>query len=579
MRTFKVTLGILFGLLITGIIFLAVIVYSENEESYHTSELVQNTYEVLDYVDDLASLCKNLQLENAELLTSGGTPSSFYEEARHAIPKKIKTAQQLISENPNQKIQFDSLQRLIKGLLTFTESTMNIYEKGIPLPESERKKIVRQNFLYRSGISHLVQSIKDEEMHLLEIQKADKEKSVMAFNKAFNFLILTLAVLLLSAFLVIRYNFNKRASIQDELEKANELFGKLFSESPAGIVISEIDSGVIIDCNKAYCDLVQFRRQELIGKSPDELGIINPKDHKEIIDGTRKLSHVYDLEIPIRTKGNIALWISKSIQIIRVKDRLCRLSVILNMTAHKEMEEKIKKALNTEVELNKMKSNFVSLASHEFRTPLTTILSSTFLLENYLEGEQKEKSLKHLARIKSSVNILTSVLDEFLSLTKIEEGKIKPLLVRVNIPDYLEKVCKDLSLLAKPGQRVLYNHAGEAEAVTDPVLLKNIVNNLLSNAIKYSSENSDIFVSTHVDAMVQLSVKDSGIGISTEDQPHLFTRFFRGSNASTIQGTGLGLHLMKHYLQMLNGSVSFKSELGKGSEFTVSFMSQPAQAV
>lgn len=241
----------------------------------------------------------------------------------------------------------------------------------------------------------------------------------------------------------------------------------------------------------------------------------------------------------------------------------------------KKAQDDVRKALEAEIELNKMKSNFVSLASHEFRTPLTTILSSAYLVEKSAFNRDQQKFVKHLLRIKSSVNILTSILDEFLSVTRIEEGQVKPSIERLDIRSYLEMTCQNLQTFARPGQSIVYEHRGEEAVNTDPVMLGNIVNNLVTNAIKYSPENSNIRVSSFVNEVLHLSVKDSGIGISDEDQKHLFERFYRGSNAGTAQGTGLGLHIMKHYVDMLNGSIKLKSKLGQGTEVEIVFHRMP----
>ncbi|MFZ6014571.1 MAG: ATP-binding protein [Bacteroidota bacterium] len=245
------------------------------------------------------------------------------------------------------------------------------------------------------------------------------------------------------------------------------------------------------------------------------------------------------------------------------------LVVRYNYNESKAAERKMKQALEVEVELNKLKSNFVTLASHEFRTPLTTILSSAFLLERYSFAEEEKKARKHLTRIKSSVNNLTSILDEFLSITRIEEDKVQPTIEKIDLQEYMRTICCNLQTFAKPGQIIHYSHSGENVISTDPVLLGNILTNLVTNAIKYSGENSPIYVMSMVNNRVHLTVKDSGIGIPDDDQKHLFERFYRASNVGAVQGTGLGLHIMKHYVEMLKGSVKLKSKLGEGTEVDI----------
>jgi signal transduction histidine kinase len=163
------------------------------------------------------------------------------------------------------------------------------------------------------------------------------------------------------------------------------------------------------------------------------------------------------------------------------------------------------------------------------------------------------------------------MLDDFLSVTKIEERTIKAKIEKINLRETIEGQCASLKMFTKPGQEIIFTHTGEEQIYSDPVLLKSIVNNLVSNAIKYSGDNDKILVASSVNSKVQLSVTDFGIGMSPEDQSHLFERFFRAGSTGAIQGTGLGLHIMKNYVDILHGSIKVKSELGKGSQFEVTF--------
>jgi PAS domain S-box-containing protein len=229
-------------------------------------------------------------------------------------------------------------------------------------------------------------------------------------------------------------------------------------------------------------------------------------------------------------------------------------------------------ALEKEKQLNDMKSRFVSMASHEFRTPLSTILSSVTLLSKYVSAEDQLKREKHIDRIKGSVTTLTDILEEFLSLGKIEDGKVEPKWTEFSLPDLLSSVARQMEPLLKAGQVLKQEHFGNERIVLDPGLLKNILINLISNAIKFSPEQSSITVTTHFDKSdVEISIKDQGLGISKEDQQHLFERFFRGANVTNIQGTGLGLHIVSRYIQLMNGAIVCKSELEKGTEFIIRF--------
>ena len=229
-------------------------------------------------------------------------------------------------------------------------------------------------------------------------------------------------------------------------------------------------------------------------------------------------------------------------------------------------------ALSKEKELGDMKSRFVSMASHEFRTPLSTILSSASLLAKYTESSEQDKRNKHILRIKNSVNNLTDILNEFLSIGRIEDGKIEVRNTVFNVKEYLQNLCTEMQANAKPMQKIVFSHHGEEWITLDPTLLRNIIFNLLSNAIKFSNEDGVIRLNAEAKPdLFSFTVTDNGIGISKEDQVHLFERFFRASNVTNIQGTGLGLHIVSKYVELLDGRIQFTSELEKGTSFTIQF--------
>ena len=235
-------------------------------------------------------------------------------------------------------------------------------------------------------------------------------------------------------------------------------------------------------------------------------------------------------------------------------------------------KEELSKALEKEKELGELKSRFVSMASHEFRTPLSTVLSSSYLIQKYISAEEQPKREKHIERIVSSVNMLTGILNDFLSLGKIEEGKIQVRPVEFNVEECISSIASEMRDTLKKQQIISYNHDGDKIITLDPSLFKQIVHNLLTNASKFSPESSEIDVKTSVhDDILKLTVQDQGMGISREDQKHLMERFFRGSNVANIQGTGLGLHIISKYAELMNGTVEFESELEKGTKFIITF--------
>ncbi len=249
------------------------------------------------------------------------------------------------------------------------------------------------------------------------------------------------------------------------------------------------------------------------------------------------------------------------------------LAIIKNITQQKQAELKIKRNLKKEQELNRMKSRFVSMASHEFRTPLSTILSSVSLISRYTRDEEQNKRDKHINRIKSSISNLTLILNDFLSIEKLETGKVEVKAENFELNEAIQHIIEDIRGVLKNGQLIKFIPVQEKHNVfIDRQLLSNTIINLLSNASKYSAENKTITIQTQKETeFFNIHILDDGIGIPESEQKHIFERFFRAKNALNINGTGLGLNISKNYVELMNGSISIKSKENEGTSVKLSF--------
>jgi signal transduction histidine kinase len=254
-----------------------------------------------------------------------------------------------------------------------------------------------------------------------------------------------------------------------------------------------------------------------------------------------------------------------------LEKKVAERTLVLKEALH-ELEvsrDDLTQALENEKGLNELKSRFISTASHEFRTPLSTILSSVSLIQKYTTAEDQEKREKHILKIKNAVSGLTEILNDFLSLGKLEEGKMAAKPAPHDIYHLIKEVVSDINSIVRSGQTITYS-TGSFTMLIDRQLLRNVMFNLLSNAIKFSSEGAVIDVNIEVkESEVIIAVKDQGIGISDADLKNLFGRFFRGANAVAIPGTGLGLNIVTKYLELMQGTITCKSELNVGSTFYI----------
>ncbi len=281
-------------------------------------------------------------------------------------------------------------------------------------------------------------------------------------------------------------------------------------------------------------------------KEAEQKSLTQKKELEKISDDIRKLNA--DLESKVEERTLI------------LKEALQKLE---------QSQTELSESLDKEKQLNEIKSRFVSMASHEFRTPLSTILSSATLVSKYPTAEDFEKREKHIRRIRDSVNHMNELLEDFLSLGKLEEGKVGVNISVFCLKDFVEDVVDEMKAHVKDKQDILLTCEGERDFSTDKRMLKNIMLNLLSNAIKFSPEGKPVqlYIGT-LDKQLTIRIRDEGLGIPKDDQPFLFSTFFRAKNVSNIQGTGLGLPIVKRYVNLLKGDVSFESQPGN-TIFTV----------
>lgn len=305
------------------------------------------------------------------------------------------------------------------------------------------------------------------------------------------------------------------------------------------------------------------------------LQFVHSEDREAVVRKTKKalaegsdISFEYRIQTPTGKEKHLRAKVQCHLDPNGVVQKI--FSVVQDITDQKKAALQLEQALQKEKDLSLLKSRFVSMASHEFRTPLTSILASAGLIEMYRQRGNLEKQVKHIHRIKSAVNNLTAILNDFLSLEKLESGKINFKPEKLLLPSFISEVKEELSLVAKEDQHIEYEHKGEELVVIDQHLVKNILINLLSNAIKYSPQGEVVkLITQRHDDQLTIQVEDHGIGIPEEDQKQMFSRFFRASNAASIKGTGLGLTIVKRYLDLMGGKISFVSKVNEGTTFSV----------
>ncbi|MDT0678454.1 PAS domain-containing sensor histidine kinase [Autumnicola musiva] len=409
--------------------------------------------------------------------------------------------------------------------------------------------------------------------------------------------------------------------MKEHFQQNKDILNILFEAASEGIIVVN-SSQVVVASNSAAAVMFGYEKGELTGK---DLDVLIPRDYHKIhhshvdqfieksekrqmghgrdLYGVKKdgslfpveaglnpfemkeerfvMSLIIDISVRKETQRQIRELNTRLEDKIEIRTRelqesireLKRLNLDLEdeIAKRKAAERKIKDALQKEKELNELKTKFLSLVSHEFKTPLSGILTSATLIEKYKKEEQQDKREKHLVTIRNKVHYLNNILNDFLSIERLDSGKGQYKYTNFSLKRLINEVVYNANITLKNGQEIMYPK--EIEDVTlhqDEKILELILSNLLGNAIKYSPENSLIKFELGFEGEYMIfEVEDQGRGIPEKDQKHIFERYFRAENALLDQGTGIGLNIAKTHLENLGGSITFESKENKGTRFRI----------
>ena len=357
---------------------------------------------------------------------------------------------------------------------------------------------------------------------------------------------------------------------------------KIFNDSLNEIYVFDTETLLFTHANFGAQKSTGYKLKELLGMTPlDLIPDYSEKQFRKLIhpifnnsrkkvnfetNQKRKDGSIYPVEVHLQssTLENRTLIVAITMDISDRKDYMQKLENTVQ-----ERTEQLQQALVKEKELGDLKTKFLSLVSHEFKTPLSAILTSATLVGKYTQDDQQKKREKHLKSISAEVHHLTTILNDFLSVERLEQGKEVYKMTEFYLSKVVNEVVYSANMLLKNGQKINYPlNIEEIRIYQDEKIISLTLTNLLNNAIKYSPENTSITLEVEIgEDRIIFKVKDEGCGIPQKDQKHIFERYFRAENVLTTQGTGIGLNIVKTHLENLGGSISFESIENVGSEF------------
>jgi PAS domain S-box-containing protein len=389
----------------------------------------------------------------------------------------------------------------------------------------------------------------------------------------------------------ISRDISARKLALEALRESEERFRQLAENIHEVFWMTSVEDLRIIYASPAYEEVWGRTCESLYENRLSWLDAVHREDRDRVrVADEKQLEETYDQEYRIvRPDGSIRWIRDRGFPVHDEQGKVYRFAGISeDITSRKQAEFETYKALQRERELGELKSRFISMTSHEFRTPLTTIQSSAELLERYRDRLSEEKQLAHLHRIQTAVERMTQMLDDVLIVGKAESGKLEFQPTPIDVVQFCRNLVEELQLTAKNQHKINFIHQGDCTLaaqgtseegsgelihslpLVDEKLLRHILGNLLSNAIKYSPGNRSVqFNLTCLNDKAIFQIQDQGIGIPPEDLPRLFESFHRARNVGTIQGTGLGLAIVKQCVDLHKGEITVASEVGKGTTFTV----------
>jgi len=287
-------------------------------------------------------------------------------------------------------------------------------------------------------------------------------------------------------------------------------------------------------------------------------------------DLTQRVEYKYEDEL-----GNLTILFNQMAESLEGKNNALKNEIIQRETAENELlvtQNFLSDSLQKQKELTELKTRFVSMISHEYRTPLTAIANSSYLIEKYAEKSDYANINKYTIQINNSIERMTNLLEDVLKISRENNLNFQLEFENRNIKDFCNSICEETKLIKNFKHNIITNFE-DLNVKIEPKVLHYIINNVLTNAVKYSPADSDIkfdcFTMKDNDTFLYIGIKDSGIGISDEDLKNIFEPFYRGKNIGAIEGTGLGMSIIKDSINLLKGEIMINSKINESTEVKI----------
>lgn len=562
-----------FGLAMLILGMASAISYRNTARLFERQKQVEHSYQVLQDIRDVLTTLRDAErARRGYIITGKESYLKIYHTALQEIDVKFNRARRSTADNAPQQRRLDAIAPLIAQRVALIERSVELYKQN-KFDMTEQIELTDRGLILHDEVWKIITKMETEERLLLQRRATESLTSFRytllmdIIGSCFSF------GLLFGVYWLLIKQIRKQKIAQEELRNSEERFRQIAGNIQEIFWMSDIKSNKFLYINPAYEQIWGCSCESLYSNPKSFLDSVHPED-REIAIANLEHNTIKEREIEyriIRSDGSIRWVWERSFPIKNAAGEVYRRAGVTQDITERKRVEEVRRSLEKERELSELKLRFFSMASHEFRTPLSTILVSAQLLENSSKKWPEEKKIKNLRRIQDSAKTMTQLLTDILTLTRAEAGKLEFNPENLDLEEFCHSIIEEIEISDRVNQNIFFiSQCRQKQAFMDEKLLRSIFTNLLVNAIKYSPEDSHIyFILSHESENAIFQIQDRGIGISPEDQQNLYQSFYRCSNVGDVPGTGLGLAVVKKCVELHGGSITVESKVGIGTTFTV----------
>ncbi|OKH35879.1 hypothetical protein NIES2119_19265 [[Phormidium ambiguum] IAM M-71] len=546
--------------------------YTDTVKVFERQKQVEKSYEALQKIRDVLTTLRDAErARRGYIITGKESYLGTYNNAIQKIDEKFYLVLSFTAHNIRHQEKLKQIKPLIDKRVALIKQSVALYKQNKNDLFTQIKLTDKGLFLH-DEIWKIIAQMEAEEQYILHQKAVESKANLNQLNLIKNVGLWSSFTILFMVYWLLNKQLTKRQQSEEKFRQIADNINEIF-------LISDLELEEVLYVNQAYEKIWKKTCQSLYANPRSFLDNICPDDRERVIDNI-KLNSKKESDIEYRIvlpDGSIRWLWERHFPVKNAQGEVYRRACVTQDITERKQGEEVRRTLAKEREINDLKLRFFSMASHEFRTPLSTILVSAQLLENSSKEWTEEKKLKNLHRIKSAAKLMTQLLTDILTLTRAESGNLEFNPQPLDLEKFCNSVVEEIQVSYNAKQNIFFVSQCQNKIVyMDEKLLHSIFTNLLSNAIKYSQENSDIhFILRYEGENAVFQIKDRGIGIIPEDKQQLYDFFYRGQNVGDAPGTGLGLVIVKKCVDLHGGNITVESEVQIGTTFTVTIPLNP----